>query len=87
MKQSRVTGLLCAGVLVVCSTVLQAEDVNGTDAGDSVSQDAPIHSPSAGSNPDLRIHAGRRVDTLMHLGFLIGCGVIGYVLLRKANAG
>ena len=85
MKQFSVTGLLVACLLVVFSTVLQAEDVNGTSSG-AVSQDLPVHSPSAANNRDLRNHDKSWVYGISNLGFLIGCGVIGYVLLRKSNA-
>jgi hypothetical protein len=85
MKQSRVSGLLCAGVLVVFSAVVQAEDANGKEAGVSVSQDALVHSPSASDNLYPRIHHRKRINGVVNLGFLIGCGIIGYVMLRKAN--
>ena len=87
MKPSRVSGILCACVFVVFSSVVQAEDANGKDAGESVTQGTTGGGVSPGGNLDLHIPDGRRIDGLVNLGFLIGCGVIGYVLLRKANAG
>jgi hypothetical protein len=86
MKQSRVSGFLCAFIFIVFSAVLQAQDANGKGAGEPVSQGTPVHGVSDGENLDSRILNSRRVNGLMNLGFLIGCGVIGYVLLRKANA-
>ena len=87
MKPSRVSGILCACIFVVLSSVLQAGDTSGKDAGEPVTQGTSDDRLSAGDNLDLHIPDSRRVDGLVNLGFLIGCGVIGYVLLRKANAG
>jgi hypothetical protein len=83
MKKSRLLGAACAIAFV--STSANAAEVVMHNAGESGSQGALFHSMAVGVNQPEGNRTNQLSSGLLDTVFIISCGAIGLLMLRKAN--
>jgi hypothetical protein len=84
MKKSRLIGAVCAVLFTFVSVPINAEDGVVYDADKYGSQDMLGYSIATETNQAKRNRNDSPASGLMDV-FIISCGLIGFVLLRKAH--